>query len=155
MKGYLPMIIIGAVLGMSAWGCGKSHYPLKGKITYADGTPVTAGMVNFDSGTSLSRGKIQSDGSYAVGTLKDRDGIPKGSYKIYITGAETAMETDPAKNPPMNPSMVDSMGNPMQTMAAYRKLVHPKYMTASQSPLSCEVPAEKNRFDIIVEPPIY
>jgi hypothetical protein len=47
------------------------------------------------------------------------------------------------------------MGNPLPTMAAYRKLVHPKYMTASESPLSCEVPAEKNYFDIIVEPPVY
>lgn len=151
MKSSLPFVFIGAVLGITVLGCGTGNYPLKGKITYADGTPITAGMVNFASETSLSRGKIQPDGSYVVGTLKDSDGIPKGSYKVYITGAEVAMETDPSKNP----SRVDAMGNPVQTMAAYRKLVHPKYMTASQSPIACEVPIEKNHFDIIVEPPVY
>jgi len=150
MKRYLP-VFVGMVLGMSVGGCGNGNYPLQGKITYEDGTPITAGMVNFDSGTSLSRGKIRPDGSYVVGTLKDSDGIPKGSYKVYITGAEAAMETDSSANS----QKVDAMGNPMATMAAYRKLVHPKYMTTSQTPIACEVPVEKNRFNIIVEPPVY
>ena len=150
MKYHLPLIFIGLILLMSALGCSQ-NYPLKGKITYADGTPITAGMVNFASETSLSRGKIQSDGSYVVGTLKDGDGLPKGSYKIYITGAEVAMEA----KPPKGVQKVDSMGKPVATLAAYRKLVHPKYMTTEQTPLTCDVPVEKNRFDIIVEPPVY
>ena len=150
MKYNLPTVFFGVLLVISVLGCG-TNYPLSGKVTYEDGTPITAGMVNFESDGSLSRGKIQPDGSYVVGTLKESDGIPKGKYKIYITGAEVAMETDPSKNP----QRFDSMGNPVETMAAYRKLVHPKYMTTSQSPLTCEIPAEKNRFDIIVEPPVF
>ena len=148
MKCYLS-IVFGMVLGMSALGCGQNH-SLQGKVTYEDGTPITAGFVNFSSDTSLSRGKIRSDGSYVVGTLKDTDGIPQGTYKVYITGAEVAMETAQSQRP-----RVDAMGNPIQTMAAYRKLVHPKYMTTSTTPITCEIPAEKNRFDIIVEPPVY
>jgi len=150
MKCYLPLVFVGLAIGMSVLGCGTGNVPLKGKITYADGTSINAGMVNFASETSLSRGKIQPDGSYTVGTLKDGDGIPKGVYKVYITGAEVAMDADSSKT-----SRKDSMGNPVQTMAAYRKLVHPKYMTTSQSPISCAIPVENNRFDIVVEPPVY
>ena len=150
MRRYLSLVFIGAVLGMSASGCSK-NFSLTGKVTYEDGTPITAGMLNFESDSSLSRAKIQPDGTYVVGTLKEADGIPKGSYKIYITGAEVAIETDSSRIP----QRFDAMGNPVPTMAAYRKLVHPKYMTTSQSPLSCEVPAKNNRFDFIVEPPVF
>jgi len=50
---------------------------------------------------------------------------------------------------------LDSMGQPIQQMVGFRQLVDRKYMTASTSPITCEVPVEKNQFDIVVEPPIY
>ncbi|MCL2622820.1 MAG: hypothetical protein FWD31_04050 [Planctomycetaceae bacterium] len=148
MKCYLQMVFVATVLGVAALGCGN-NYQLKGKITYEDGTPIPVGMVHFDSGTSLSRGRIQSDGSYTVGTLKNTDGIPKGTYKVYITGAEVAMETD------TRVQRMDAMGNPMPTMAGYRQLVDRQYMNASTTPITCVVPVEKNRFDFTVEPPVY
>ena len=150
MKCKLPIILIVMLLGVSALGCGK-NCSLKGKVTYKDGTPITAGMVNFDSGTSLSRGKIQSDGSYTVGTLKDTDGIPKGTYKVYITGAEVPKET----NQNQKNQRLDAMGNPIQSMVGFRQLVAREYMNASTTPITCEVPVAKNRFDVIVEPPVY
>lgn len=149
MRCYLPLVLAVMILVMSSLGCGKNHQ-LKGTITYKDGTPITTGMVNFDSGTSISRGKIQSDGSYTVGTLKDKDGIPKGTYSVYITGAEVGLES--GKNQRVR---VDSMGNPIPIMAGHRQLVDRKYMNASTTPIQCEVPAAKNRFDFIVEPPVY
>ena len=151
-KYYLPVALVGMILGMSALGCGQNH-SLKGKVTYKDGTPITVGMVNFESATSLSRGTIQPDGSYTVGTLKDTDGIPQGTYKVYITGAEVPKEAGSSQR---NQKVVlDSMGQPIPTMTGSRQLVDRKYMTASTSPITCEVPAEKNSFDIIVEPPVY
>ena len=149
MKCCLPIVLVGVVLVMSASGCGQNHQ-LKGQVTYQDGTPVTVGMVNFESGTSLSRGRIQPDGSYTVGTLGNKDGIPKGTYKVYITGAEVPRETGQNQT-----SRVDTMGNPIQTMVGFRQLVDRKYMTAGNTPITCEVPVVKNRFNVIVEPPVY
>ncbi|MDR3109089.1 MAG: hypothetical protein LBU65_05295 [Planctomycetaceae bacterium] len=127
-------------------GC-VTNIPLKGKVTYKDGTPVTKGTLNFSSEKLLSRAKIQSDGSYVVGTLKETDGIPKGTYKVYISGAEEAIESKTTT------IEKDSMGNPVSSMATYRQLVDRKYMTAESTPLMCDVPAPNNRFDIIVEKP--
>jgi hypothetical protein len=153
MKKFYTQIVFAVILlGISVLGCGQ-NYSLKGKVTYKDGTPITVGMVNFESDKSLSRGRIQSDGSYVVGTLKDSDGIPKGTYKVYITGAEVPRETSQTSE--NNRVRLDAMGNPIQTMVGFRQLVDRKYMTVGTSPVTCEVPAEKNRFDIIVEPPIY
>jgi len=49
-------------------------YPVHGKVTYKDGTPVTDGLVQFQPKTSLSvatTGKIQSDGAYSLTTMRD------------------------------------------------------------------------------------
>ncbi|MDR1958648.1 MAG: hypothetical protein LBQ54_06350 [Planctomycetaceae bacterium] len=136
-------------LGMTVFpGCG-SNIPLSGKIIYEDGTPLKTGMLNFASETTLSRAKIQPDGSYVVGTSKEKDGLPEGKYKVYITGAEEAVEP---KNAPVK---YDSMGTPVTVMGRYRQLVNRKYLTADKTPLVCDVPAPKNRFDITIEKPDY
>jgi len=126
-------------------GCGK-NVPLKGKVLDEDGNPITVGMVNFVSDKGLSRAKIQSDGSYTVGTLKETDGLPPGTYKVYVSGAEIAM-------PPQGPPKLDSMGQPIQQMGSYKKLVATKYTTEEDTPLTCEIPAPGNRYDVVVEKP--
>jgi hypothetical protein len=128
-------------------GCGE-NVPLRGKVLYDDGTPITVGTVNFTTGTHLSRGKIQSDGSYVIGTGKEKDGLPPGNYKIYITGAEIPIE------PKVKPKIqYDANGQPISQMSYYQQLVGREYMTASATPLTCEVPVKGNSFDIIVKKP--
>ena len=126
-------------------GCGK-NVPLKGKVLDEDGNPITAGTVNFVSDKGLSRAKIQPDGSYTVGTLKETDGLPPGKYKIYVTGAEVAVA-------PSGPVRLDVMGQPMQQLAGYKKLVATKFTTEADTPLTCEIPAPGNRYDVVVEKP--
>ena len=49
-------------------------YPVHGRVTYEDGTPVTDGLVQFHPDASLSvatTGKIQSDGTYSLTTMRD------------------------------------------------------------------------------------
>ena len=126
-------------------GCGK-NFPLKGKVLDEDGNPITVGMVNFTSEKGLSRAKIQSDGSYTVGTLKETDGLPPGKYKVYVSGAEIAVASKA-------PTRYDTMGQPMPQMAGYKKLVATKYTTEANTPLTCEVPVKGNRYDVLVEKP--
>lgn len=144
MKSVFPLVFFLLIL---VPGCGKNA-PLKGKVTYEDGTPIKVGMVNFTTETHLSRGKIQSDGTYVVGTIKDKDGLPPGKYKVYITGAEESVESKQAQR-------LDSMGQPVQGMAAYRQLVGKEYMSADKTPLECEVPAKNNTYDISIKKPDY
>ena len=127
-------------------GCGK-NVPLRGKVLDEGGNPITVGMVNFVSEQQeLSRAKIQSDGSYTVGTLKETDGLPPGKYKVYVTGAEIA-------TPPQGPARKDAMGQLIPQMGGFKKLVATKYTTEASTPLTCEVPAQGNRYDVIVEKP--
>ncbi|GHT16548.1 hypothetical protein FACS1894189_0500 [Planctomycetales bacterium] len=79
---------------------------------------------------------------------KETDGIPNGTYKVYITGAEEGIES-------LNRVVREknSMGEPVTRMPQYRQLVDQKYMTAQSTPLTCDVLAPNNRFDITVEKP--
>jgi len=137
------VLLVGAI----TTGCG-GNVPLQGKVTFKeDGSPLALGIVYFDSGITTARGTINSDGSYKVGTLRQNDGLPRGEYKVYIGGSMEIIQNTEQK------IGVDSMGNPMMSAPIFRQLVDKKYMSTDQTPLVCKVPAEKNRFDIVVEKP--
>src|SRR5262249_10644587 len=68
-----------AVLLSGLAGCG-GKYPVRGTVTYDDGTPVTKGLVIFErvgGGPPVTaRGEIQPDGRYELSTDKPGDGVP-------------------------------------------------------------------------------
>jgi hypothetical protein len=69
-------------------GCGNK-LPLRGQVTYSDdGSPLEYGVVCFETPTFLARGEIGKDGKYRVGSIKQTDGIPKGTYNVYVSGTE-------------------------------------------------------------------
>src|SRR5262249_150116 len=78
----------GALGGLVLWGVsgcgGETVFPVSGKVTYKDGTPVTDGLVIFEpvSQKSSARGEIRADGSFQLGTYKDTDGALEGDYKV-------------------------------------------------------------------------
>ena len=115
-------------------GCGQT--PLKGTVTFEDGQPLITGMVVFDDASSLSRAPIQPDGTFVVGTNKAKDGIPPGTYRVYISGAVEMLDNPEGRFPP--PS---------------RPLIHPKYTSAETSGLSITVDKSTKKWDITVEPP--
>jgi hypothetical protein len=72
-------------------GCGQDRerlYPVSGRVAFADGTPLTQGMVVFDSVAENAavgaRGVIGSDGAFRMGTRGDGDGVPAGRYRVAI-----------------------------------------------------------------------
>jgi hypothetical protein len=77
-----------ALLLLAATGCG-GYYPVHGKVTYEDGTPVAKGIVVFESKDSarpvVARGDIEPDGTYRLGTQKPGDGAPAGKYRVLVT----------------------------------------------------------------------
>jgi len=126
-------------------GC-SGNVPLQGNVFDEDGNPITVGIVNFVSDQGLSRATIQPDGSYVVGTLSERDGLPPGTYRVYVTGAEIAVAAT-------GPVRMDVMGRPMQQLPGFRQLVATQYTTEATTPLTVEIPAPRNRFDVIVGSP--
>ena len=142
-RSVLTILVFFSAIALT--GCGGNS-PLQGTVTFEDGSPLTVGTVNFVSDHALSRGEIRSDGTYRVGSLKETDGLPRGSYRVYITGAVEPMQAGRELGR-------DSMGNPIQGMPSVRSLINARYVTAETTPLVCEIPASGNRFDIVVTPP--
>ncbi|MDO5309736.1 MAG: hypothetical protein Q4G03_09665 [Planctomycetia bacterium] len=75
------------MLTLCAVGCGKAQ--VTGKVFFSDGqTPLLCGTVNFVSEDTLCRGEIdKSTGEFKMRTFKPGDGVPPGTYKVYITEA--------------------------------------------------------------------
>ena len=131
------------------FGC-SNQVRVTGKVTFEDGTPLTEGKVVFDKDASFQAvGQIQDDGSYILGSYQLADGIPRGTYKVYITGAVSA-ET---KNVGTRVQTGDQTFERGQTsIPMFTKLIHAKYETPETSGLVCEV-KKSMKYDIKVEPP--
>jgi hypothetical protein len=88
---------------LAAAGCGQRHYPVGGKVTFEDGTPLTEGMVVFETGQGekkiTARGAIQADGSYQLSTHKPGDGVPPGAYRALIAPPSPKDPENPEKSP--------------------------------------------------------
>ena len=117
-------------------GCGP-NVGVTGKVTFEDGTPLTVGEVRFETDTFTSSGKIQSDGTYRLGSTGVDDGIPKGTYGVTVR----AMDSSGFK-PGMRP---DQAPPP-------KSLIDLKYGTVKTSGLTCDVNGA-TKFDITVQKP--
>jgi hypothetical protein len=77
------------LLVLGVLGCGGRPYPVRGTVTLEDGTPVTAGMVSFETKDAekpvTARGEIKPDGSYELSTYKAGDGALPGVYRVAVT----------------------------------------------------------------------
>lgn len=127
----LPVAGVVVVAGLLvACGGGVDTYPVTGKVSFADGTPLTKGTVIFSSGQYSAKGPIQADGTYSLTSYKAGDGAALGKHTVYIIGAEEGAYPDPPK------PLIDS-----------------KFTLPKTSGLQCEVKSGGNTFDIQVTKP--
>jgi hypothetical protein len=78
-----------AVLLLAVAGCGgNGYYPVRGKVTFDDGTPFPQGTVILlkQEGEKMvqAQGTIQSDGSFELGVNRPKEGAPPGKYRVQI-----------------------------------------------------------------------
>ena len=119
---FLSMILLALV------GCGD-QVALSGKVTYSDdGSPVPTGTVFFETDSYASRGTLTSTGTYNVGSLKEKDGIPPGTYRVYVAFQETGDDI-----PILEP------------------LIDEKFTSGSTSGLTVTVPTPNGKFDFQVD----
>lgn len=139
LKLLTPLLMIALMSG-----CGDPK--VTGKVTFPDGTPLTKGQVMFQSDGFIGSGDIRENGTYSAGKLKDGDGLPLGTYQVFIGGATTLGEL---KNAPQEANI----GSIQKVeMAKSINLVDYKYMSPSTSGLTVKVEG-KTKFDFTVEPP--
>jgi hypothetical protein len=124
------------VVGLLLTGCGRSYYPVKGRVHFADGSPLGNGRVVVESkdGKSASWGAIHSDGTFQMGTNSPTDGVPPGTWQITILNATTPAPAD------------------LSTPFVPKPLIHPKYDNKETSGITFEVPAQ-TEWEITVEKP--
>src|SRR4051794_23699741 len=88
------------LLCLSASGCGARMYPVTGTITLADGSPLTKGLVVFETTGArpvMARGNVDADGTYHLSTNKPGDGVPPGKYRVLINPMDMSDLPDEAK----------------------------------------------------------
>ena len=113
-------------------GC-DSKQNLTGKVTFSDGELLTVGTVVFSTPDFISRSFIKPDGTFNVGTYKDGDGIPPGTYNVSVIEA-------------FGPNPKDPSGDTMIPLVAQ------EFTAAETTPLTITIPGSKT-YDIIVERP--
>ncbi|MDR1959621.1 MAG: hypothetical protein LBQ54_11375 [Planctomycetaceae bacterium] len=129
-------LIASMILFSGFIGCGNGNTKITGKVTFEDGSPLTAGMVVFDNGVITSRAPIQPDGTFTVGTAREKDGIPPGDYRVCLAGAVEMLDNPQGIFPP--PS---------------RPLIDRKWTTPETSGLSFTVEKSSQTYNIVVTPP--
>jgi hypothetical protein len=94
---------LSALLVAGAAGCGGGLYPVSGKVTLNDGTPLTKGLVIFEGQEGdkkvTARGELQADGTYRLGTKRPGDGAPPGKYQVLIS---PQIDVDSPQDPPFD-----------------------------------------------------
>ncbi len=82
-----------AVVLMAVAGCGPGlpkTYPVKGKVVFKGGKPVTDGRIQFQSSAdpqNKALGDIDQDGSFSLTTYvgaKKVSGAPAGTYNVVV-----------------------------------------------------------------------
>jgi hypothetical protein len=92
-----------AVLLFACASCSQSSgqmsplIAVKGKVTYK-GQPVSKGTVRFepDGYGRPATGRLQTDGSFVLGTNKEGDGVVAGEHRVSISGFDKPLASNRA-----------------------------------------------------------
>ncbi|MDO5553076.1 MAG: hypothetical protein Q4G68_04895 [Planctomycetia bacterium] len=141
-------------------GC-SGKQKVTGHVTFDDGSPVPRGTLYFTSDSYAGRANLNPDGTYDVSSISEKDGLPHGTYKVYIVGAFESDQREVSSAEKLSPEDIKS-GNYKESSAmskarrdslmggSAKPLVHPKYCTVETTPLSFTVPGDNN-FDFSME----
>ncbi|MDX1945494.1 MAG: hypothetical protein SFU86_08795 [Pirellulaceae bacterium] len=132
------------LLALLATGCGPRNpptYPVTGKVTLEDGTPLAGAQVEFEGKTPAGEtinasGETGPDGVYMLTTFEKGDGAVAGEHRVIVA-------------PPANVTPSNFSGPPP------RDIIDRKFRSYESSGLSFTVqpPPAKNEYDITVQAP--
>jgi hypothetical protein len=138
MKNYFISIFCAIIL--CCGGCSEK-VSSQGTVKFPDGTPLGVGTVYLSNGLVMYQGAIQKDGTFSIGELKDGDGIPPGTYKVWIADANTTENVYDAKKENII-KRIDHI------------IIDPKFTDKNTSNLQFMIgKGQKNQIEIVVEKP--
>jgi outer membrane lipoprotein SlyB len=130
------IILLLSLFALCVAGC-SGNVSMGGRVTYSDtGEPVEFGTVSFSSPTKQSRGEINADGEYVIGTFGTKDGLPRGEYSVTVYAAKDELERDESGHVTGRISI---------------DLIDRKYQRPETSGLTVVVDGKTKTFDIQVE----
>jgi hypothetical protein len=95
---------VSLLLLLGVAGCGAGLYPVRGKVTFEDGTPVISGLVVFErtegDKTIMARGALSPDGSFSLSSSRPGDGVSAGKYRVLVTVPEAWDEEEAKRRGP-------------------------------------------------------
>lgn len=132
-------------------GCG-SNVKFGGRVTYSDdGSPLTTGMVCFESNTFLARGPLNQDGYYDLGSLALKDGIPKGEYRVYISGANAVEDVEVKQVPGQAEYVTRQTVSGAMAGQIFTPLIDRKYTDGKTSGIIVNIDGASKIFDFQVD----
>jgi hypothetical protein len=141
MKNFFPVFILFLLL---LTGC-SDKVKITGQVKFTDGEPVNFGQVIFDGNGKSLFGHLDKTGHYSPGEIRDGDGVPYGTYKVWLAGtvlSEEGKETGKGENAVRSSEFKET----------YR--VDEKYTSAGKTDITFEVKkGGAKTFDFTVERP--
>ena len=114
-------------------GC-SDNVSLKGKVIYSDDkSPVPIGTICFETDTFMARGDLKPDGTYTAGSLNKSDGLPRGTYRVYVADARKFLGSDG------------------HGKFLFESLIDPKFASGTTSGITIELTGSKNNFVVEVD----
>ena len=98
---FFPFLVLSALVLLPSWGCGTTNgqmsplLAVKGKVTYK-GQPVAKGTIRFepDGYGRPATGRLQSDGSFVLGTNREGDGVVAGAHRVSVSGFDKPLASN-------------------------------------------------------------
>ena len=139
--------VLCSLLGFVIVGCGSpSTSPVEGVVTL-DGKPLAGATVQFvpQGKGKDATGETDKNGQFAMSTLKPRDGVRPGTYKVVISPLTGSADT--TKYATAEEAMAGAGKQPVAKTSG--SAFPQKYSRPDQTPLTQEVPVKgKVRFEL-------
>lgn len=124
-------------------GCSQEleTYPVTGKVSFNDGTPLAGARVVFESTEQAvsSQGYTDNEGHYTLTTNEEGDGAVPGPHRVIVM--------------PPPAAVVQGGGEEAVVTAPAKPVVAKKYQRYDTSGLQYEVKPGDNVYDIVLDKP--
>lgn len=106
-----------------AVGCGGNTAAVTGTVKLANGSPLTSGLVTFESATTNVVGNLDSQGRFSLFQIKPGDRVPVGTYRGSITTSGTPVYDDKGNE---LPSLIPAKYSSLETSGLSVTVEHGK-----------------------------